>query len=61
MVTPPTVGSMNGLISSGSVPGVQMVSLSTSSTISPQARSVPTLTALRLPAIGVHSHSIAGA
>ena len=53
VVTPPTVGSMNGLMSSDRVPGVQTVSLSTSRTTSPQLRSTPSLTALRLPAIGV--------
>ena len=53
VVTPPTRGSANGLTSSARVAGVHRVSLSTSTTTSPDASSTPVRMALRLPATGV--------
>ncbi len=60
VVTPPTSASANGFSSSRRVPRVQIVSESTSTTISPVAYSSPSRIALRFPAPGVQIHSTSG-
>ena len=55
-MTPPIRRSAKGFRSSERVPSVHSVSLSTRTATSPVILSIPTRSALRLPAIGVHSH-----
>ena len=54
VVTPPIAGSENGFTSSRSVSVVQIVSLSTSTTMSPVHSVRPTSIALRFPGTAVH-------
>ena len=61
VVTPPTRSSANGLTSSDRVLSVHTVSESTSTVMSPRDISVPIMTALRFPGIGVCTHRTSGA
>ena len=61
VVTPPTRASANGFTSSERVFGVQTVSESTSTVMSPVDISVPIFTAFRLPGIGVCTQRTNGA
>ena len=56
VVTPPTPGSRKGLHNSARVSSVHSVSESTSTLISPALRFSAVRTALRLPAVSVHTH-----
>ena len=60
VVTPPTLRFANGLSSSESVPGVQIVSLSTRTMISPVQRLSPSSIALRFPGTEVQVQSTPG-